>query len=76
MAPCPDLPVRCRCSEERGSDLRERTGGTTLEIAAAGRGLDAASLPWSEAKPLWQAASYEFSGKLCPERAPRRCSAA
>jgi hypothetical protein len=37
------------------------TGGTTLEMTAAGRALEGAALPWPEAAPLWKAASGEFA---------------
>ena len=39
----------------------ERTGGRTLEMTAVGRELEAAALPWSQAKPLWEAASRDLA---------------
>jgi RHS repeat-associated protein len=39
----------------------DATGRTTLEMTRAGRSLESAGLPWSEAKPLWETASRDFA---------------
>jgi hypothetical protein len=49
-------------AKNAAATFAQATGGTTLEMTAAGQGLEAASLPWAEAKPLWQAASGDFAG--------------
>lgn len=36
-------------------------GGQTLEMTARGQELAASNLEWTEAKPLWEAASEEFA---------------
>jgi RHS repeat-associated protein len=48
-------------AKQAGASFAQRTGGTTLEMTEAGRALEAAKLPWSEAKTPWQSASREFA---------------
>jgi hypothetical protein len=38
-----------------------RTGRTTLEMTPRGKALEAADMPWAEAKPHWQNAAREFA---------------
>jgi hypothetical protein len=48
-------------AKDAAAAFASRTGGTTLEMTSAGRALESSSLPWAEAKPLWQSASGDFA---------------
>jgi RHS repeat-associated protein len=50
-----------RGSKNAAERYAKRTGGTTLEMTTQGRALEAANLPWSSAKPLWENASRQFA---------------
>jgi hypothetical protein len=48
-------------AKEAAAAFAERTGGQTLEMTSVGKALSSTSVPWSEAKPSWQAASRDFA---------------
>jgi len=48
-------------AKQAAEEWATSNGGQTLEMTARGQELEASNLEWTEAKPLWEAASADFA---------------